>query len=374
MSAHTRMGARVAHAAGWRIREARRWADRTVEIARCARAAHPGRTLALARHGVHLLRDRGFTLDEAFTLGLLDPDLGADRLDDQVSKRRLVREQARLNPNEIWYLTEDKGVFYRHAEALGLPVPRLYAILCESGPAWTHTGEILTSPDDWGRFLETGAPEEFVVKPARGYYGLGVRLVTRRGDRLEIAGRGPVGAAELCRELVADRQFHIFVVQERLRDHPDLPGDGRALQTLRIVTLVGRDSRVRILNAQFRLVMGDNVVDNFHNGATGNVIAVVDLADGTLGEILRTDERRVMRLDPPGSLPGTAPAGTRLPMWEEIQALVTDAARHFMPMRSIGWDVAITADGPVIVEANIWWDPPSPQPTAELILEALRTQ
>ena len=50
-------------------------------------------------------------------------------------------------------------------------------------------------------------------------------------------------------------------------------------------------------------------------------------------------------------------AGFRLPLWEEAKSLVARAATLFLPMRCIGWDVALTPSGPALIEANMWWDP-----------------
>ena len=50
-------------------------------------------------------------------------------------------------------------------------------------------------------------------------------------------------------------------------------------------------------------------------------------------------------------------AGLRIPMYEEALALVRNASRHFGFMRTIGWDVAITPDGPMLIEANAYWNP-----------------
>jgi hypothetical protein len=37
--------------------------------------------------------------------------------------------------------------------------------------------------------------------------------------------------------------------------------------------------------------------------------------------------------------------------------MVLDAAPHFLPYRALGWDVAFTPGGPVIVETNTRWLP-----------------
>jgi len=51
--------------------------------------------------------------------------------------------------------------------------------------------------------------------------------------------------------------------------------------------------------------------------------------------------------------------GFRLPFWDEAMTLARRATALFVPLRTIGWDVAITAEGPVLIEGNARWDPPN---------------
>jgi hypothetical protein len=57
--------------------------------------------------------------------------------------------------------------------------------------------------------------------------------------------------------------------------------------------------------------------------------------------------------------PGTGALveGLRVPHWDAAAALVRRAAPHFLPARTLGWDVALTEAGPVIVETNMFWWP-----------------
>lgn len=347
-------------------------AARTAEIARLSAIGGRSELPQVAGRAARLVGRRGFTLDEAFTLGLLDPARTDEDVALSVSKREMIREQARLNPNEFWYWTEDKAVFYRHAETIGLPVPRLYAILCESGPGWSCTGDVIAGSGDWERLFAEGLPDTFVVKPARGYYGLDVRVIERHGDRLIELGGGEIAPAELRRQLVANRQFHIHVVQERLVNHPDVPGGRDALQTIRISTLVERDGTVRVINAFFKMALDGAPIDNFRFGATGNLLSAVDVRNGTFINLIAAGPGGVLReVDPP---PGTnAPVpGARMPMWDECCAAVCAASPAFLPMRTLGWDVAVTPDGVRIVEANMWWDPVGSQRGVHDALLALR--
>lgn len=48
--------------------------------------------------------------------------------------------------------------------------------------------------------------------------------------------------------------------------------------------------------------------------------------------------------------------GHQLPHWPDAIALVTRAHRTAFPrFVSLGWDVALTPDGPVLIEANAGW-------------------
>lgn len=42
----------------------------------------------------------------------------------------------------------------------------------------------------------------------------------------------------------------------------------------------------------------------------------------------------------------------KIPFWEEVSEIVTKAHCLIPNLRYIGWDIAITDDGPVIIEAN----------------------
>jgi hypothetical protein len=56
---------------------------------------------------------------------------------------------------------------------------------------------------------------------------------------------------------------------------------------------------------------------------------------------------------------GVELAGFEVPCWREAYALVKRAHGVFAEFGSIGWDVALTTDGPKLLEANAWWDPPT---------------
>jgi hypothetical protein len=53
---------------------------------------------------------------------------------------------------------------------------------------------------------------------------------------------------------------------------------------------------------------------------------------------------------------GARVKGFRLPDWHRALDLTLRAHRVFYDFPSIGWDVALTPEGPVLVEANYNWN------------------
>jgi hypothetical protein len=153
----------------------------------------------------------------------------------------------------------------------------------------------------------------------------------------------------------------VLILQEWLENHPGVTrfsGSG-TLQTIRIPTIVDHRGGVTLLYADLKLVGGrDDGTDNFHFGETGNLLADVDLETGRLGEARTLAENGispVLHANHPTT--GLACSEFEIPFWKETVALARRAASTFLPLKTIGWDIAITPRGPVLIEGNAYWDP-----------------
>lgn len=316
---------------------------------------------------VRLWRDQGIRPRNALRWGLADPRIPLRDLAGCIGKNRLAILQARINPSDLLCLTEDKSVFYPYCSALGIPVPRLYGVLCpHAGPA--TSGSALRDGADWDRFLREDVPEEFVIKPAAGVYGEGVLVLRRRDDGFEEASGTVRTAADLFEALRSDRSYTKFVVQERLISHPELVrlSGTPYLQTVRVRTFVHRDGRVGVYAPYLKVIGVDQPIDNICDGLTGNSLVAVGFQDGRLGRAFDFSPDGIGTIDrrchPRTGVPFT---GFMVPFWDETKNLVRDIAPLFLPLRTIGWDVAPTSNGPVILEGNSWWDPPNAPPALE---------
>jgi hypothetical protein len=53
---------------------------------------------------------------------------------------------------------------------------------------------------------------------------------------------------------------------------------------------------------------------------------------------------------------GVRITGRRLPDWPQVLDLAQKAHQIFSECVFIGWDIALTPDGPLLVEGNVGWD------------------
>jgi hypothetical protein len=95
----------------------------------------------------------------------------------------------------------------------------------------------------------------------------------------------------------------------------------------------------------------DSDVDNFD---AGGIASSVDAATGRLGVALSGDTGEAPLVRHPDTL---APIeGSCLTTHRAVIDFALDAHRDLDVPWSVGWDVAITPDGPVMLEGNPMWD------------------
>lgn len=147
----------------------------------------------------------------------------------------------------------------------------------------------------------------------------------------------------LYKELSGNGQF---LIEEAIVQHPDMnrlcPS---SVNTVRIVTLL-LDDGAHFVYALVRMSNGSAVVDNISSG--GMYTSVHE--DGTLYPLAFCDKTGLTYEEHP--MTHTRFADFRIPFFDEAVDMCKRAAEIEPHMRYVGWDVAITPDGPVFVEGN----------------------
>ncbi len=135
------------------------------------------------------------------------------------------------------------------------------------------------------------------------------------------------------------------IVDEFIVQHPDMSSlYPDSVNTVRMITFLGEDGTVHLLAAVLRIGNGD-VIDNF---ASGGMFTMLD--DDGVALYPGVDKKSNVYREHP--VTGTPIVGFRVPMYDQVRELTEKLARRTPEAPYVGWDLAITPDGPVVIEGN----------------------
>ena len=127
--------------------------------------------------------------------------------------------------------------------------------------------------------------------------------------------------------------------EDMTRLHPS------SVNTMRILTdLV--DGQVHVAYITVKMGRGGGVCDN---SGQGGILCRVDTQTGKICSPATDDYFNVYEKHPDT---GIVLQGYQLPMVPQAIALAKEAAREIPQVGHVGWDMAITPDGPAIIEGN----------------------
>jgi len=260
----------------------------------------------------------------------------------------LHRDGARRAPTFLQRCETKRGVYslLRDASAEAMGNKKAFAERCETAGVRCVPCELLVDGD-----VDPAAlPDcDLFVKPLKGCGGRGAERWDRVASRTWSDGKHRLDERQLVGELRS--RGTPLIVQRRLRPHPKLEGlTSGAVPTVRALTILDEQGRPELVATVFRMSIGDNrTVDNIH---AGGLACAVTLDEGKLGiaSNLGSDARLGWHREHPTTLARIE--GMRLPYWNELKALSVRAHAAFTRRTIIGWDIAITEDGPIIIEGN----------------------
>lgn len=220
----------------------------------------------------------------------------------------------------------------------GLPTPRLITTLGQ--------GLALQDEDEFRAFLR-GLDRDVVIKSISSAGGSSIRLVGVHDGQLHAAGV-PCAPEDLWREL-RGQLARGYLIEERVRNSGVLarlnPG---CLNTFRVVTLKTKDGRWHCAAVALKIGAPGAVADNNAQGgiqvnldARGRPYHAYDFATSTSVTHHPANGINLLELEPDG--------------FDAVVALALEASRKFGFFGTIGWDIAQTTDGPMIIEGNIVW-------------------
>lgn len=148
-----------------------------------------------------------------------------------------------------------------------------------------------------------------------------------------------------------------YLIQKRVMQHEDVNKiNPSCINTIRIITIISKSKKKPQIFAKYMRV-GMNAIND--NRATGGVGVYID-DDGKMGKT-GVGHHVVIAQHPFTSL---VFEDYQIPFWKEANELVLSAHSFLPDIPTIGWDVAITPDGPILIEGNDNWEISGAQDTA----------
>ncbi len=254
-----------------------------------------------------------------------------------------------VNPRAERKIVSNKLNFYEHCLQQDLPiVPILYV-----NDSFSHAGRAVRIGSIAAAVKACKGP--YFVKSLGGAHGKNAFSLEGGNDRWSY--RGGVGSltdlSEYCDSIFGGDGG--WVLQPKIVSHRDLHqiSSDKALSTLRVVTCLV-ESKAHILYAVLKIANGKAAVDNFAGGENGNMLAPINVESGVLGPArgsARQDWPEIGKIFVHPAT-GVRIEGMVVPFWEEVRLLMARAQESLPQLPSLGWDVAVTDDGPLIIEAN----------------------
>lgn len=251
-----------------------------------------------------------------------------------LAKRQGAEEAAAL---------DDKESFHAWCKSKGLPSPRTFRTF-ERG----HCNPIDLPLD------ATLPPVDLFSKPKDYRWGIGTARWSWVAEQTYRGEDGRLISEEgMMEELIRQSSERPIILQERLANHPEVSGlSGGALCTVRVVTSRATGGRARVVAAAFAMPVGSAPASNFHYGS---VVSGIDIRTGRLGPGVVSDTARCTVSFDRHPDTGNVFLEERLPLWEDVVELVEKAHGEVCSVSSLGWDVALSDSGPVLVEVNVSW-------------------
>jgi len=194
---------------------------------------------------------------------------------------------------------------------------------------------------------------DLFMKPEVGRGAVGARAIRRRADgSFEYGGRTVTLATLLSRVTLRSR-IAPQILQPMLQNHPGLADlADRSLITIRIITCIGLADQPVVTHAMLRTL--SKLEPNWPTGE--EYAAPIDLTSGRMG--MMCGDSMIGPLDwfefhPITRRPVT---GRVVPQWAAIRALAVAAHHAFADRMIVGWDIALTPEGPILIEGNSYPD------------------
>lgn len=292
------------------------------------------------KHGHYSNAYNEYGLD---VVGFRDPDEYLDRYEFRELKSK--PHHGRVNPVRYEMMSINKLWFYSYMEKLapGL-TPRVYFAFQDGAVVVPYKSSLSVDAA-----LDSLSPGMYACKVQTGQKGKGFFKVEKTLQGKLLFNDGGDDRTSFV-EAVADG---LYILQDYVKQSETISRlSSASVNTIRVATLRCRKN-AHVFYALIRMSSSpDAKVDNASQGGT---FVGIDESTGRLRKYGYYDDdvnyKNIIETRHPVS--GVKYEGYQIPFWNDIVALVEGMHRlYFKGFLLIGWDIALTDDGPVVLEIN----------------------
>jgi len=194
---------------------------------------------------------------------------------------------------------------------------------------------------------------------SRGARGVAAYRHTHVFQYLDDSSRS-ITLAHILIDLVRRSRSEQLIAQPLLHNHPaiaDLSHD--TLIVFRLLTCLNETLHPVLTNGYLRSIA--KLEPRWHVGPIQEFLAPIDLETGALGQITGDKPECLSEWVDRHPVTGAMVTGRIVPHWPELKQLAIKAHTLVPERVLIGWDMAVTAEGPVLLEGNSFADVLGPQ-------------
>ncbi len=299
---------------------------------------------------ISLFRQKGLTAEEYYQFEF-------EKRDEDFKKSFLGLNEQRyyldyLNPIKYYSLARNKYFAHKMLESTGVRKSELYCYYQPEANYLTST-ENTSDLQSVLQVLKKKDVQSCVIKTTESSHGDNVWVfkaieyhdndaVMTRFDGKTLLLSSILGSDPLIFESVVKqtKQFSAF--------------NETSINTIRFMTTLYPDGSARIIATFIKFGRAGKCVDNAGSG--GNVDGAIDIETGQIHNVIQFEgwhKTKDINCHPDN---GTLLNGVYIENWQSIKEDVIKFQQAFPYCKAAGWDIAITDEGPVVIEVNDFWD------------------
>lgn len=257
-----------------------------------------------------------------------------------------------LNPKKYYSIARNKYFTHIFLDAAG--IKNKARLFCYYNPeAAAATDSIGYDYSSVMRILKQKNVSECVIKTTESSHGDNVHLIYSIDYGTEDCILKTHNGTKISLRQLLSREPLIFEsVIKQTTQFNDF--NSPSVNTIRFMTLLFPDKSVKIIAAFIKIGRKGACVDNAGKG--GNVDTGIDIDTGITYNSIQFDGWRKIKDIETHPDSGNSVCKVKINEWDNIKTEIIRLQQALPYIKAAGWDIAITDDGPVVIEVNDFWD------------------